>query len=125
MAIPKKSVAERRTVRHYVDKVLERIARIEEFSRKIPNLPKKDLLKLTGKFAGGITLVCCVIMYTVKGGIGDYFETQRRLREARVLELHGIKPLTKHNPGTDRPFESYGWDFRDIDQRKKSESEPK
>jgi len=124
MAIPKKTIAEKKTVRHQVDKVLERIARIEEFSRKIPSLPKKDLFKLTGKFAGGITLVCCVLMYTWKGGIGDYFDTQRRLREARFLEGHGIKPLTKHNPGTDRPFDSYGWDFRDkIDQ--KSESEPK
>ena len=77
MAIPKKTEAEKRTVRHYVDKWLDKIARIEKFARKIPNLPKKDLFKLTGKFAGGITLVCCVLMYTLRGGLRDYFETQR------------------------------------------------
>ena len=77
MAIPKKSVAEKRTVRQYVDRMWARIARIEEFSRKIPNLPKKELLKLTGKFAGGITAICCVLLYTWKGGIRDYFKTER------------------------------------------------
>ena len=77
MAIPKKSVAEMRTVSQYVDRMWERIAKIEEFSRKIPNLPKKELLKLTGKFAGGITAICCVLLYTWKGGIRDYFKTER------------------------------------------------
>jgi len=122
MAIPKKPVVKKKSMRYYVDKLLDKFTRAEEFARKIPTLPKKDLVVLTGKFAVGFTLFGCLCLYNWKGGIRDYFFSERELRDARLLELHGIKAITKNNPGTEQPFNTYGWDFRDR-INKKSESE--
>jgi len=95
--------------------IMNGVENVEKFVQKIPELPKLQLLKLTGKIAFGISAAGFLILYGWKGGIKDTLFLEGRVREAKFLERRGISAVsTESNPGTDQPFKSsYGLDFRE------------
>jgi len=128
MAIPSRPVKNAsvgQKLRNIPRNLLNGLETAEKFVRKIPELPKLQLLKLTGKIACGISAVGFLILYGFKGGIKDMLFVEGRVREAKFLEKHGIRAVSSEsNPGTEKPFKSsYGLDFREkFDTKSDAES---
>lgn len=101
MAIPKKPVV-KNPLKNFLKSLFTA-------TREIPNLPKKNLLKITS-----------YITFALFGGI--YYAVHSRImwpdgriREAELLRKRGVVGTsTSDNPGTVRAYDqSYGLDFRE------------
>jgi hypothetical protein len=74
MAIPTRPVKKAsvgQKLRNIPRNLMNGVENAEKFVRKIPELPKLQLLKLTGKMACGISAAGFLILYGFKGGIKD------------------------------------------------------
>lgn len=105
MAIPKKP-GEKNSPLHRLGR---KLLAIPDTLKEIPSLPKGKLIKLTS------LIVCSIFGVLYCLGPRHYIETERRLREARILERSGVKETsTKLDDAVSRPYsQSYGLDFRE------------